>query len=57
MVMQCLSFFQQVDSNEYIIKSLTWVNILAIAQEVVLLKLLLNIQKNYENYIMIILQL
>ena len=30
MVMQCLNFFQQVDSNGEILKSLTWINILAI---------------------------
>ena len=33
MVMQCLNFFKQVDSNGYTLKSLTWINILAIVQE------------------------
>ena len=33
MVMQCLNFFKQVDSNGYTLKSLTWINILAIVQK------------------------
>ena len=31
--MQCLNFFKQVDSNGYTLKSLTWINILAIVQK------------------------
>ena len=33
MVMQYLNFFKQVDSNGYTLKSLTWINILAIVQK------------------------
>ena len=51
----CLNFFQQVDSNGWIQKSLTWINILEIVQKDVFLKLILNIENNYKNYIMIIL--
>ena len=32
--MQCLNFFQQVDSKGKILKSLTWINTLAIVLEV-----------------------
>ena len=53
-VMQCPNLCQQIDSNEYILKSLTWINIPAIVQKDVLLKLILNILKSYENYTMII---
>ena len=45
--MQCLKFFEQVDSNRLILKSLTRINIPAIVQKDVFLKLILNIQKNY----------
>ena len=38
--MQSLNFFQQVDSNGSILKSLTWANILVIVQKIVLLKLI-----------------
>ena len=55
MAMQYLNFFQQLDLNGYILKSLTQLSILAIIQKDVFLKLILNIQKNYENYTMIIL--
>ena len=53
--MQCLDFIQQVDSNGEIPKSLTRINVLAIVQKDVFLKLNLNIQKNFENYTMILL--
>ena len=39
--MQCLNFFQQVDSYRQILKSLTLISILAIAQKDVLSKLIL----------------
>ena len=39
--MQCLNFFQQVDSYRQILKSLTLTSILAIAQKDVLSKLIL----------------
>ena len=55
MVMQCLNFFQLVNSNGYVLKSLIRIDILAIVQKDVFFKLILNVQKNYANYIMIIL--
>ena len=51
--MQCVDFFHQMYSDGLILKSLTWINILAIAQKDVFLKLILNVQNNYENYAMI----
>ena len=51
--MQCIDFSHQMYSDRYILKSLTWINILAIAQKDVFLKLILSIQNNYENYAMI----
>ena len=51
--MQCIDFSHQMYSDWYIPKSLTWINILAIAQKDVFLKLILSIQNNYENYAMI----
>ena len=48
--MQCLYFFQQVDSNGQVVKSLTLVNIVAIVKKDVFSKLILNIQRNYGNY-------
>ena len=55
MVMHCLNFFQQVDSNGQILKSLTLINIPEVVQMAVFSKLIFNIQKKYMNYTMIIL--
>ena len=55
MVMHCLNFFQQVDSNGQILKSLTLINIPEVAQKAVFSKLIFNIQKKYMYYTMIIL--
>ena len=52
--MQCLNFSQQEDSNGQILKSLTWINILAIVGKDVFLKFNLNMLKNYINDTMII---
>ena len=58
MVMQYLNLFQQVVSNNQSLKNLTGTNILSKVLKDVFLKFwMLNIQKNYENYTMIILQL
>ena len=54
-VIHCLNFVQQVDSNGQILKSLTRINILAIVPKDVFLKLILNILKSYENSTIIIL--
>ena len=35
MVMQCLNFFQQADSNGYILKNLTRINVLETVQKAV----------------------
>ena len=55
MVTHCLNFFQQVDSNGQILKSLTLINIPEVAQKAVFSKLIFNIQKKYMYYTMIIL--
>ena len=54
MVMQCLNFLQLVNSNELILKILIYMNTAKIVQKILFLKLILNIQKNYVNYILII---
>ena len=51
--MQCLNFFQLVHVNGQILKSAILINIIAIVRNNVFLKLIFNILKSYENYIMI----
>ena len=53
--MLCLNFFHKEDSNGQILKTLASLNTTKIFQRFVFPKLILNIQKNYSNYAIIIL--
>ena len=52
MVMQCLNFFQQVDSNGQNRNNMTLINILAIVQKDGFLKLILNMWMNHTMIIL-----
>ena len=57
MVMECLNFYQQTDSNGLTLNIWIQINTTKIVQKVVFSKLILNIQNNNMNCIMIILWL